>query len=64
MLNVDTPKEGVDLQKYFTEKYGADRTAAIRKPGNRFNIAGQRVGITCNRNRRVYDYKFAKFNLP
>ncbi len=53
MLNVDTPKEGVDLQKYLTEKYGADRTAAIRKPGNPLDVAGQRVGITWNPNRRV-----------
>lgn len=53
MLNVDTPKEGVDLQKYLTAKYGAERTAAILKPGSPLDIAGQRVGIAWNRNRRV-----------
>jgi predicted DsbA family dithiol-disulfide isomerase len=52
-LNLNTPKEGVDLRQYLESKYGAAAVSRFNAPNNPLDVAGRGVGITFNQNRRV-----------
>lgn len=52
-LNIDTPKEGLDLLEYLISKYGQAAVTRFNSSGNPLDLAGAKVGITFNKNRRV-----------
>ena len=53
LLNANTPEEGEDMMEHLTRKYGPGVVARFAAPNNPLDVAGARVGITFNRNRRV-----------
>ncbi|GMH98117.1 hypothetical protein TrST_g10786 [Triparma strigata] len=52
-LNRDTGPDGEDLVEHLKKKYGDAAIARFGKPGNPLDVAGSKVGITFNQNRRV-----------
>lgn len=52
-LNRSTPSEGYDLKEYLRAKYGAPAIARFESPDNPLDRAGQNVGITFNKTRRI-----------
>lgn len=52
-LNVNTPEEGEDLIEHLSKKYGSEMVARFNKPNNPLSMAGSKLGITFNPNRRV-----------
>jgi len=53
MLNPSTPKEGVDLKKYLTSKYGAAATANFGDPNSSLNQAATSLGFAFKSSRRI-----------
>ena len=53
LLNDNTPEEGEDMMEHLTRKYGPGVVARFSAPNNPLDVAGARVGITFNRNRRL-----------
>lgn len=52
-MNINTPPEGYDLQEYLFSKYGSAAVARFSSLDNPLDKAGERVGITFNKSRRV-----------
>lgn len=53
LLNSNTPVEGEDLKEHISKKYGPEAGASFGKPGSPMELAGRKVGIAFNNERRV-----------
>lgn len=53
LLNPQIPDEGVSLKDFMKLKFGTDDTDALRKKSEPLRQAGERVGITWNKERRM-----------
>lgn len=53
LLNSNTPVEGEDLKEHISKKYGPEAGASFGKPGTPMELAGRKVGIVFNNDRRV-----------
>ena len=52
-LNKDIREEGEDLSSYLSSKYGPEVVRKFNAPNNPLQLAGDKVGITFNKDRRI-----------
>jgi predicted DsbA family dithiol-disulfide isomerase len=53
LLNSNTPVEGENLKEHIIKKYGPEAGASFGKPGTPMELAGRKVGVVFNNERRV-----------
>ena len=52
-LNPNMKPEGEDIREHLAKKYGPEAAAKFGQPGNSLYVAGDKVGIKFNPDRRV-----------
>jgi len=55
--NASIPEEGEDLMQHLMKKYGPAAVQRFGQPGNPLDMAGSKVGITFNKDRKVLPTK-------